>query len=130
MRQRFATSEQVSGNEPHGSWLWRSYLDQTDERFTEVIQCGFFGVALAMCTHTWTQLGVSAPHALLIALDDDRHGNGATLCHEVTTPRQSGSQVCAGQGLGDSHADPRAHSHDYSRATTAVNLLTVTVRLP
>ena len=54
----------------------------------EIIQRGFLGVALAVCTHTWTQLGVSAPHAILVALDDDRHGNGATLGHEVTIARQ------------------------------------------
>jgi hypothetical protein len=38
-------------------------LDQTNERLTEIIRRGFLGVALAVCTHTWTQLGVSAPHA-------------------------------------------------------------------
>jgi hypothetical protein len=31
---------------------------------------------------------VSAPHAILVPLDDDRHGNGAPLGHEVTMARQ------------------------------------------
>ncbi|GIE97720.1 hypothetical protein Ari01nite_51850 [Paractinoplanes rishiriensis] len=63
-------------------------LDQADERIAEIFQCGFLGVTLAMCTHSGTQLGVSAPDAVLVALDDYRHGHGAKLGYEGTIARQ------------------------------------------
>ena len=53
----------------------------------EVLQRSFLGVALAVRAHAWTQLGMGAPHAVLVALDDDRHGNSARLGHAVTTAR-------------------------------------------
>ena len=65
-------------------------LDQADERRTEIFQRLFLGVALAVRSYTWTQLSVSTPHAVLVALDDDRHGNGAKLGHEGTIARQRG----------------------------------------
>jgi hypothetical protein len=60
-------------------------LDEAGQRLTEILECGFLGVAFAVRSQTGAQLGVGAPHAVLVALHDDRHryrakfGNAATL---------------------------------------------------
>ena len=52
-------------------------LDETGERLAEILQRGFLGLALPMRADARPQLGVRAPHAVLVALDNDRDGNDA-----------------------------------------------------
>jgi hypothetical protein len=62
-------------------------FDEAHERGAEVVERLFFGVALAVGTDTGAQLSMRTPHPIFVALDDDRHGNGAEICHATTITR-------------------------------------------
>jgi hypothetical protein len=62
-------------------------LDEAGQCLAEVIQRGFLSVALTVRSHARAQLGVGAPHSVLVALDDDRHSYRARLGHETTIAR-------------------------------------------
>jgi hypothetical protein len=59
-------------------------FDEAEECLTEVVQRCFLGLALAVGADARTQLGVRAPDSVLVALNNDRHGDGARLCHCTT----------------------------------------------
>jgi hypothetical protein len=59
-------------------------LDEADQCLAKIFQRRFLGVAFAVRTHARTQLSMSAPDAVLVEIDDDRHSNGAKFGHIVT----------------------------------------------
>src|SRR3954469_721486 len=65
-------------------------LDEAGQCLAKVIQRGFLGVALAMRSQAGAQLGVGAPHPVLVALDDDRQSYRTRLRHATTVAGAGG----------------------------------------
>jgi len=62
------------------------FLDETRQCFAEVGERLTFGGTLAMGAKARTQLRMRTPNAVLVALDNDWHGDRPEIRHEATIP--------------------------------------------
>ena len=59
-------------------------LDETRQSLAEVVERLTLSGALTVGAKTGSQLRVRTPHAVLVALDDDRHGDRPETCHDAS----------------------------------------------
>jgi len=72
----------ASGRHGDGQLAGNAELfDETQQRVAEIVESFVLGTAFAVSADTRAQLGVCAPDSVLVALDDDRHGDGTGYCH-------------------------------------------------
>ena len=82
---------EASGSDGNGEFAGNTeFFDQSGECLAEVRECGFLGIALAVGAQAGTQLRMCTPHAILVALHDDRHSYRARFGHVVTIARFGG----------------------------------------